>query len=181
MVLAALVSSLALMASEPAQLRLAQADAPVATRGADATLEANADALAKGEDPFPAGAPTDDYGFLGWCYGALSGHVDLYGQVLPEVRRIEGEFPTPDTPLDKAMAEYESQHALGEKLLAGYAGALDRHKPGRVSRAQAVAMGREVWKGASTAEPRVLAQTWMSWALPARCQATAKKLGAKLP
>jgi len=181
MVLAALVSSYALMAAAPAQMRLAQAEPPVATRKVDPSLEANADALAKGEDPFPAGAPTDDYGFLGWCYGALSGHVDLYDKVLPEVRRIEGQFPTPDTPLDKAMAEYESQHARGEKLLASYARALDAHKPGKVSRASAITRGRDVWKGADGAEPRQLAQTWMSWALPGRCQTTAKKLGARLP
>jgi hypothetical protein len=174
MVLAALVSSLALMAAGPA-------DAPMATRAGNATLDANAEALAKGEAPFPAGAPTDDYGFLGWCYGALSGHVDLYGQVLGQVRRIEGEFPVKGETLDSTMAEYQSQHALGEKLLASYSAALDSHKPGKVSRDRAVAMGHEVWKGSASADPKELAQTWMSWALPARCQTTARKLGAKLP
>src|SRR4051794_2457832 len=101
MALAALLSTLALLASSPSAVLLAQADAdrsaPIVNN--DPTLEANAEALAKGEDPFPAGAPTDDYGFMGWCYGALAGHMGLYEQVLPEVRRIEAQFPDSNRPL----------------------------------------------------------------------------------
>ncbi len=26
-------------------------------------------------------APTDDYGYVGWCYGAISAYVDLYDRV----------------------------------------------------------------------------------------------------
>jgi hypothetical protein len=174
----ALLSSFALMASGPSTVRLAQADAPVATHEVDPALQANANAK-PGEAPFPAGAPTDDFGFLGWCYGALSGHVQLYDKVLPEVQRIEAQFPDPDTPIDKVMEDYKAQHALGEKLLASYAKALDAHQAKRrAARLKAVAAGREVWKGSETADDRRLAQLWMSWALPARCTATARKLGA---
>ena len=175
---AALLSAAALMAAGPSTVQLAQADAPVATHDVDPALQANANAQ-PGEEQFPKGAPTDDYGFLGWCYGALAGHVGLYDQVLPEVRRIEGQFPEPDVTIDKIMDDYRAQHELGEKLLTSYGKALDEHQPKRRGvRAQAVAAGSQVWKGAPGADPKQLAQLWMSWALPSRCTATAKKLGA---
>ncbi len=187
MILAAFLSSLALLASGPSTLVLAQADAPpasseapVATTDVDPTVQANAEALAKGEDPFPTGAPTDDYGFMGWCYGALAGHLGLYDKVLPEVRRIETEFPEKDETIDQVMADYASQHALGARILDHYERALTveeaRGKTRGVTRAAAVAKGREVWKGADEAELRQLAQLWMSWGLPGRCQSTANRI-----
>ena len=189
MALAALLSSIALLAAapaghaallQPAPVRLAQAEAPLSTTSQDPNIAASAEALANGDDPFPAGAPTDDYGFMGWCYGALAGHLDLYAKALPEVRRIEGQFPEPGVSLDKVMDEYKQQHAAGRKILDGYARALSveeavGHANGE-ARAAAVAKGREVWKGSAEAEPRQLAQLWMSWALPARCESTARRL-----
>jgi len=185
---AALLSSLALLASDPATQALtepdapppARAQAPVTTSKATRDVQANADAVANGEDPFPNGAPTDDYGFMAWCYGALSGHLSLYDKVLPEVRRIEGEFPDTQTPLAKVMDGYKVQHVRGQKILAGYERALDiveaQGKADGAQRAGAVAKGRDVWMGADTADPRQLAQLWMSWALPDRCQTTAARL-----
>jgi len=183
---AALLSSLAILAGSPSAMVLAQADAPppsqgpVSTTNASPDVQANADAVANGEDPFPTGAPTDDYGFMGWCYGALSMHLTLYDKVLPEVRRIEGEFPDSGTPLDKVMDGYRVQHERGEKILANYGRALDIEeatgKTGGVERTAAVDKGREAWKGSDTAEPRQLAQLWMSWALPDRCQSTAARI-----
>ena len=38
------------------------------------------------------GAPTDDYQFVAWCYGALSGYLDLHDEVMPEVTRIESTW-----------------------------------------------------------------------------------------
>src|SRR4051812_37513079 len=132
--LAALVSSLALLAAAPA-IVLAQNDpqpasapaqpsldsavdqatsqapteapagAPVST-GDNPDLQARADAAAKGEDPFPNGAPTDDYGLVAWCYGALAGHMDLYKRAMPEVERIERAFPDPEVPIDAALKTY---------------------------------------------------------------------------
>lgn len=178
---AALLSSLAVLASHPSTLLLAQADAPpVATRNADRDRQASADAAARGEEPFPTGAPTDDYGFMAWCYGALAGHVALYDKVLPEVRRIEGEFPDAGEPLDKVMDGYKAQHERGREILVTYDKALTIEeasgRTGGVDRTTAVTRGREAWKGSETAEPRQLAQLWMSWALPNRCQATAARL-----
>ena len=178
---AALLSSLALMTSSPQAVLLAQADAPpVGARNATPDRQASADAAANGEEPFPSGAPTDDYGFMAWCYGALAGHVALYDKVLPEVRRIEGEFPEAGTPLDKVMDGYKTQHERGRKILATYDKALNiEEASGRtrgVDRTTAVTKGREAWRGSDTTEPRQLAQLWMSWALPDRCQSTAARL-----
>lgn len=182
---AALFSSLALLASSPSSLLLAQADAPpaqapVATHDTDAALQANADAVAKGESPFPTGAPTDDYGLVAWCYGALSEHLALYDKVLPEVKRIEGAFPSPGESLPKVMDEYRVQHVRGQKILTSYSHALDveeaRGKTGGVDRTEAIAKGKDVWQGSDTADPRQLAQLWMSWALPDRCQSTAARI-----
>ena len=178
---AALLSSLALMAASPSALVLAQADAPpVSNQAADPDRQASADAVAAGDEPFPTGAPTDEYGFMAWCYGALATHLALYDQVLPEVRRIEGEFPDAGTTLDKVMDTYKSQHEIGRKLLAHYGRALDIEeatgKTGGIERSVAVAKGRDAWKGSDTTDPRQLAQIWMSWDLPHRCQVIAARI-----
>ena len=183
--LTALLSSLAILASSPSSLLLAQADAPPAAQapvstGTSHDAQANADAVANGEEPFPTGAPTDDYGFVAWCYGALAGHLALYDKVMPQVRRIEGEFPDSSTSLDKVMDSYRIQHERGEKILANYDRALSVEeasgKTGGVERTAAVAKGHDAWKGSDTTEPRQLAQLWMSWALPDRCQSTAARI-----
>ncbi len=178
---AALLSSLALMASSPSAILLAQADAPpIANSTASQDRQADADAVANGEEPYPSGAPTDEYGFMAWCYGALATHLALYDTVLPEVRRIEGEFPDAGTTLDKVMDSYKDQHSIGQKLLAHYGRALDIEeatgKTGGVERSIAVAKGRDAWKGSDTTDPRQLAQIWMSWDLPHRCQVTAARI-----
>lgn len=189
MALAALVSSLALFAAAPTMV-LAQAEpqtapaadpsAPVST-GDNPATQAQADAVANGEAPFPAGAPTDDYGLVGWCYGALSGHMALYKQVMPEVERIERAFPDPEVPTDQALKAYADQHELGSKDLNMFKSALDaadKGAPGAhdAARKASIELGHDAWKGADTADKRNLAQLWMSWELPARCETTAQRL-----
>ena len=36
-------------------------------------------------DVIPKGAPSDDYEFVAWCAGILSGHMELFGRVKPEL------------------------------------------------------------------------------------------------
>lgn len=205
MALAALVSSLALLAAQPAIL-LAQAEAsaapaadqaatdaappaeaappadtgagPVST-GENPAAAAQADAAAKGEAPFPAGAPTDDYGLVGWCYGALAGHMALYKTVMPEVERIERAFPDPEVSTDDALKAYADQHELGTKDLDTFKAALDAADQAGdhgAARKASIELGLETWKGADSANKRTLAQLWMSWGLPARCEPTAQRL-----
>jgi hypothetical protein len=207
MAFAALVSSLALLAAQPALL-LAQAEAPAADQAAPASdpaappadqaapaetasaplstgenpdAAAQADALAKGEDPFPTGAPTDDYGLVGWCYGALAGHMGLYKSVMPEVERIERAFPDPAVSTDEALKDYADQHEIGAKDLDLFKSALDAADKAQsgdngAARKASIMLGHEAWKGADSANKRTVAQLWMSWELPARCEVTAKRL-----
>jgi hypothetical protein len=73
--------------------------------------------------PSPATAPTDDYGYVGWCYGALGGYVELYDKVMPEVTRIEKTFPGPDG-FAAAMKEYPAMRDQAKKDLKVYRSAI---------------------------------------------------------
>lgn len=177
MAFAAFASALALLASGPSSFAIAQADPPPGA--AQSTPAAKVD----GEDPFPSGAPTDDYGFMGWCYGALAGHMALYTKVLPSVRSIEAAFPDSSRPIDEVMADYTAQHVEGDRLLRSWDRALSvLETTGRthgLKRTAVVAKGREVWRGSDAADARQLAQLWMSWGLPGRCSSTAERLAPR--
>jgi hypothetical protein len=158
----------------------APAGAPLAT-GDNPDVQAQADAVAAGEDPFPSGAPTDDYGLVGWCYGALEGHMGLYKRAMPEVERIERAFPDPEVPVADALKVYADQHEEGKAELKRFSDALDaadHAQPGAhaAAREASIGLGHDAWKGAESTSKRNLAQLWMSWELPARCEPTAKKL-----
>ncbi len=161
----------ALLAASSPAFHLAQADAPAAVSAPAPDADA--------EEPLPPGAPTDDYAFLGWCYGALSRHIELRPAVWSEVERIERAFPDPDTPVDQALAGYDAQKAAGEVALKDYDRAMGvaeaTGRTGGIERAVAVQAGRDTWQGSDTIDARQLAQLWMSWALPARCGDTANK------
>lgn len=163
--------SLALLSGDASAFKLAQAEAPVST-GQSAEAEIRAAAAAAG-DPFPAGAPVDDYGFVGWCYGALMEHMTLKPRVWSEVQRIEAQFPDPNTPLDASLAAYDAQAKEGEVQLALFQEALAAK---RGDRAAAIAKGQAIWSGSQASDDRKLAQFWMSWSLPARCDTTAKRM-----
>lgn len=135
------------------------------------------------EERLPAGAPRDDYQFVGWCYGMLRGYLDLHDQVMPEVTRIESEFRPPDRNLSDDLKVYDEMQKTGKAQLKEFRAALTAAekaslKPINALGAQAVTKGADVWRAASDIPPARLAQEWMSWALPARCETTAKTLKA---
>jgi hypothetical protein len=167
----AAILSLALVSGDATAFKLAQAEPPVST-GTTADAEVRAAAAAEGS-PFPPGAPTDDYGFVGWCYGALSQHMALRPAVWAEVERIERQFPDPDTTPEASLAAYDVQQKNGQTELVLFEQALDAKKG---DKAAAIAKGQSIWAGADTAGPRPLAQMWMSWSLPARCRTTATRM-----
>lgn len=177
----ALLMSLSLLSGDPGTMKLAQAEGPLQT-GRSAEDEARANALAEGA-PVPPGAPADDYGLLGWCHGALSGHMQLRPSVWSEVERIERQFPNPETPVETALAGYDQQQAEGvaqiAKLDAALAAAEAQGLNRGADRSAVLARGAEIWTGAATGNPRQVAQLWMSWALPARCTLTAEKLAGQ--
>ncbi len=141
-------------------------------------------AQAPPEPTMPAGAPKDDYPFVAWCYGVLRGYLDLHDQVMPEVTRIESEFRPPDRKLSDDLKVYADMQKEGRAQLKTFQAALTAAekaslKPINTVGAQAVAKGQQVWHAGPEITPARLAQEWMSWALPARCEVVAKDLKAK--
>jgi hypothetical protein len=152
---------------------------PAADKAAPAAAEE-----APPEDRFPAGAPHDDYQFVAWCYGSLRGYLDLHDQVMPEVTRIESTYRPPDRKLSDDLKVYADMQKEGRAQLKQFQAALTAAekaslKPINTVGAQAVTKGADVWRITPDVTPARLAQEWMSWALPARCETTAKDLKAK--
>jgi hypothetical protein len=152
--------------------------AEVAPAPADAAPEAAA------ADHFPPGAPHDDYQFVAWCYGSLRAYLDLHDQVMPEVTRIEGTYRPPGRKLADDLKVYADMQKDGKAQLKVFQSAIVAAekaslRPINTMGAAAVQQGRSVWQVGPGVTPARLAQEWMSWALPARCETTAKALEAK--
>lgn len=129
------------------------------------------------------GAPTDDYGYVAWCYGAVSGYVDQYEKTMPEVIRIERAFPTPSTEENIAKV-YPEQRDSAVKQLATFRDAMtaaEKASPRSLAAAaqQGLSRGRGIWSGSALVTKAQLAQFWMGWTPPAECDARAKTLIAK--
>lgn len=124
--------------------------------------------------------PSDDYGYVAWCFGALGGYVDLYDQVMPEVTRIEKAFPGPDgvEASLKTYPEMRAQARTDMKIFTAAITAAERASPRPISEygGAAVKKGRSVWTGADSANKARLAQVWMSWSPPGDCETRARAL-----
>ncbi|OXE37121.1 MAG: hypothetical protein CGW95_03540 [Phenylobacterium zucineum] len=134
--------------------------------------------------PYPPDAPKDDYGLVAWCYGVLSGYLDLHDRVLPEVTRIEAAFRKPGTRLADDMAVYEDMRKLSRtnmKLFERAMEAAERAslRPINQAGAAAIAKGRASWSPAANLPTRTVAQQWMGWTLPAVCPVRAAQLEAR--
>lgn len=159
-------------------LLLAAQDAP------PAPAEPAPPAAQEEELPWPPGAPHDDYGFVGWCYGALGGYLDLHDRMIPEVSRIEAAFQAPGTTHAQDMAVYEQLATMSRSNMKLFARAMQAAekaslKPINAYGAKAISQGRAGWAGANTMSTRTVAQQWMGWTLPARCAPTAKTLESR--
>jgi hypothetical protein len=151
---------------------------------ADAPPAAEAPPEAAAAMPFPAGAPHQDYQFVAWCYGSLRGYLDLHDQVMPEVTRIESTYRPPGRKLSDDLKVYADMQKEGQAQLKAFQAAITAAekaslRPINTVGAAAVNKGRDIWKVTPDITPARLAQEWMSWALPARCETTAKDLKAK--
>jgi len=163
---------LALAAAEPAPA--ASADAPPAAMAA--MLEKKPPG-ASTEQEIPPGAPTDDYGFVAWCHGALNGHMELYELVKPELNGLERSKEETEA---NAKLEKE-QMAAGRDYLALYSRALiaaERATPTAIHErgVQADSQGYKIWAPARTADPKNRMWAWLTWELPARCETAANRL-----
>jgi len=170
----ALAIALALfLQDQPAAAEAAAAPAPPAAEApaADAPAEA----------PHPKGAPTDPYRFVAWCYGSLRGYLDLHDEVMPEVTRIESTYRPPGRKLADDLKVYADMQKDGRSQLKLFQAALTAAekaslRPINVEGAAAVQQGRSVWKAGPDVTKARKAQEWMSWALPAKCETSAKDL-----
>lgn len=147
----------------------------------------------------PNGAPTDDYGFVSWCRGALSGHMQLYPSVKDELHQVELEKAakedaryTTDAQRDaakvrRAKEATEDAKLDGEQLDAGkmylklYSDALDAAEAASAANlhergVETQDAGYRIWSAARGAEPRTRMWSWIMWELPARCETAAKRL-----
>lgn len=162
---------LALALALSGQAAPAPADQPASRppTAAQAPLVGSAEDLAiAAQQPVPAGAPEDDYGFVNWCWGALNGHMALYPRVRDQLN----------------PADYESDQqmlAAGREYLNLYERAVqaaDRASP--TSRAAAAEAGRRaganVWAGNERADATTLKWAFVGWSLPGRCEAIARRL-----
>lgn len=165
-------------------LALMMQDAPAATAPSDGPM---ATAVPRKQDvaPLPiqggaVSAPTDDYGYVGWCAGVMASYVELYDRAMPEVIRIERAWPTPSTEENIAKI-YPEQREEAKRNLALFARAMKAAEQASPTPIQsqgqaAVRRGRAVWTGAASVPKAQLAQFWMSWSPPAKCEETAKAL-----
>jgi hypothetical protein len=153
-------------------LVLAQAQTPVAT---EAEAPKTASSPATEESDIPKGAPTDDYGLVAWCRGALTGHMALYPLVKPEMKSMErpGEVAY-DEKSDAAQMQ------AGRDYLALYARAMqtaEKADPKLVVRGLALrTQGEGIWTEAKAAAPRTRMWSWLMWDLPGECEVSANRM-----
>ncbi len=128
----------------------------------------------------PNAPPTDEYGYVAWCYGALGGYANLYDRVMPEVTRIEKAFPGPDG-VAASLKTYPEMREQAQKDLKVFASAItaaEKASPRPISEygGAQVKRGQSVWQGADTVDKARLAQMWMSWSPPGDCEKRARAL-----
>jgi hypothetical protein len=132
-------------------------------------------------EPLPADAPTEDYPLTAWCYGAMSEYLAIYERVKPDLKAIDKMFGTsePNEPEPYASDMAAAHDEL--KVLAGAVTAAEKASPSPIAQqgVEAVKLGRSVWAPAEAKTSRELARAWLSWALPDRCDSTARELAAK--
>lgn len=131
----------------------------------------------------PNAPPTDEYGYVAWCYGALGGYANLYDRVMPEVTRIEKAFPGPDG-VAASLKTYPEMRAQAQKDLKTFASAItaaEKASPRPISEygGAQVKRGAAIWQGADSVDKARLAQMWMSWSPPGDCEKRAKTLEMK--
>ena len=177
--MSALLFALALLAQDTAA-----APPPSEAPAAAPAQPAEAAPAQPEELPYPPGAPKDEYGLVAWCYGALSGYLDLHDKMIPEVSRIENAFRRPGVTLAQDMQTYADLQKISRgnmKLFAAAMEAAERAslQPINTRGGAAIQKGRASWAGSDTLPVRTVAQQWMGWSLPARCAPTAETLKAR--
>lgn len=166
-----------------ALLMMLQAQSVVPTPSLDAATVNQATRAIGAPDPtgdadvLPKGAPSDDYEFVAWCSGILSGHMELFTRVKPELDVISKRWNT----LEQDEKDYAIQREAGLKAQAQFTRAMraaEAASPREITlRGQsALASGVGMWKDINTVDKTNQAYSWLNWGLPARCEKTAASL-----
>ena len=154
-------------------LALAASDGPISTspdqRATTPAVASPPPGQPERDAEIPSSAPADDYGFVAWCHGALTGHMELHDRVRPELDKVSPGAD--DTKLTAAGEEYLALYARALKA-AEKASPTNIHDRGE----QADAAGYRIWAAARAAEPRTQMWSYLMWELPPRCEVVAKRL-----
>jgi hypothetical protein len=131
-------------------------------------------------DDLPAGAPRDDYEFVGWCAGVLTGHMALYEQVQPTLKQISQRWGTEKTD----EVDYAAKQVAGRDLLEQFAEAMKAAERASTQTiaprgARAIALGRDKWAAIATVDENARAYSWLNWGLPERCERVAGQLKSR--
>jgi hypothetical protein len=132
-------------------------------------------------EPLPAGAPTQDYPLTAWCYGAMSEYLAIYQRVKPDLRAIDKMWGSSEPNETEPYADDMAAARDELKVLAGAVEAAEKASPTPIAPqgVDAIRLGRSIWSPAEAKTSRELARAWLSWALPDRCDSTARDLAAK--
>lgn len=172
----ALLAAIALLANAPVDAAKptphAAKHGPHAVAAAVSGSDADDD-----EGDIPAGAPTDDYGFTAWCYGALGEYLTIYDTVVPDLKDIDKMF---GTSVQEEMP-YTSDVAAERVALKRFGAALSlaersSAKPIADTGVAAIQSGRGIWSAAKLQPHRKLADAWLFWGIPKRCETAARSL-----
>jgi len=180
----ALLLALVLAAQEPPPAVAADAPQATAPEAAAPATPAAAEAPAPPQEtPWPTGAPRDDYGLVGWCFGVLEGYLAQHDRVMPDVTRIEKTYRRPGSSLEDDLKVYADQQVQARTHLKSFTAALQAAEKASLSSLRprgeaAIAKGRAVWAPAANLPTRTVAQQWMGWTLPQACPAAAERLTA---
>jgi hypothetical protein len=172
-----LLFALSLLAMDPAPPDQVVTTAPAAAPAPKA--DPIAPVSASGDD-IPPGAPTDDYGLVGWCYGALGEYLSIYDDIKPDLRAIDKMFGSPVVEKEP-YSEDIGQLRLAEKRFAAAMEAAEKASPQPITDhgADSIAKGRSIWSVVRLKTRRNLVDAWLFWGLPDRCDPTAKALQAR--
>jgi hypothetical protein len=139
---------------------------------APATKAAIASGIAANEgiEPLPEGTPTDDYQFMGWCTGILTGHMNLYPKVKPQLDVISQRWNS----VDEDNKQQAAQQIEGRALLARFRRVMataEAAKPSLGPEGQAaVQKGLDSWSGVDKIDKQAQAYSWMNFGFPVQCE-----------
>jgi len=177
MPLAALLA-LSVLAADPASAPPPATPAPLAAQGLSrSTALAAPDQDSDDENDIPTNAPKDDYGFVAWCYGALDEYLDIYEVVKPDLKDIDKLFGSPVVEAQPYSQDIAEDRKALKRFGVALAVARRTSPPPVVEQAEeAIRSGHAMWSLAKAQPHRRLADAWLFWGLPPRCDRAAKRL-----